>query len=146
VLADRLADREVAARVDAVVARARIVDISYASDGGVKLTAGVPLEALRLAVAPAVAPLADAEAPTAIVVDARKLAPAPVLGVGVAAGGVTHRAPTVWTREPADPRAGPRAEKAVASGFREGTLALDMDPRLLETAVKAGALIVVVIP
>jgi len=145
------ADEAVAERLRALLAHARVVDVSWAADGGARVLLAVPLEAVRAAVEPPTPPVLDAAAPTALVVDGRKLAGLrPVLGVRVAARGAAPLAlPTIWQTDPAaaaaDARAGARAVPVAATGYDKGTIALALPAAELESAARAGALIVVLV-
>lgn len=149
------ADRAVAERLAWAVDRALDLDIDYGSDGSVMVTAGLPLEAVRLAVRgvpalPAEAAAAPADGPTAIVVDARKVLRAPALGLELARGNVTHAGPVVFHRHPgraaADPRVGPRPVRARAEALADGRLVLaGLSPETLKAANSAGALVIVIL-
>jgi hypothetical protein len=110
----------------------------------------LPLEAVRAAIAPPEPHAADPAAPTALVVDAQKLPDLhPGLAVRVAAGGAPVALPTVWVASraaaDADVRAGSHRAAALASAAEKGILTLQLDPKVLESAARAGALIVVVV-
>jgi hypothetical protein len=137
------------AKLDGVLAQARAQDVSYAADGGARVLLAVPLEAIRSALDPPAAPAFDAKAPTAIIVDARHLPLRPALGVRVAAGGTTVALPTVFQLTPeaaaADPRAGTTRVETRAAAYNKGTVTVPLEARALESAARAGALIVVLV-
>jgi hypothetical protein len=159
------ADAAVAARLAAAVARAIDLVVDYGSDGSVVLTAGLPLEAVRQAVHPvapldviagaaaaAAAPAPAAQpvrAPTAILVDARGVLDAPVLGLGLVAGAHEHAGPAVFhgtaAAAAADARRGPRAARTRATAMRDGRLVVDLPAEELAAANAARALVIVII-
>jgi hypothetical protein len=163
VAAERLAKRDAARRLvaaahavpgatvtgdelDAVVARARVVERTFGSDGSVTLQMAVPLEALR---AQGPTPAGDAHAPTAIVVDARGVSGMkPTLGASITVGEAHYAGPTIWTRAAPDaarhdPRAGARP---VATHAKDAHLLVDLEEAKLAAAAAAGALVIVVVP
>jgi hypothetical protein len=144
------ADAHAAGRLAAALAHARALDVSYAADGGARVLLALPLEAVRAALAPGEPPADDPAAPTAIVIDAQRLGLHPGLGLRLAAaGGAPLALPTVWQPSKqaadADVRAGGRRATALATGFDKGVLTVDLDAKMLESAARAGALIVVVV-
>jgi hypothetical protein len=155
-------DAAVAARLAEAVARALDLAVDYGSDGSVVLTAGLPLEAVRQAVQPdaprdvdakvdgAAAPGgASAQAPTAIIVDARGVLDAPVLGLGLVTGGHEHVGPAVFhggaAAAAADARRGARAVRTRATALRNGRLVVDLPGAELAAANAARALVIVII-
>jgi hypothetical protein len=148
VAADAAAGRRLAAAVD----RALDLQIDYASDGSVLLEAGLPIEAVRAAVYgadPAAAGVEAGDPPvTALVIDARRLRRGPAVGLRLEAGSESYRGPTVFAASldlaGRDPRAGAHRVSAVATAHAGGALTIDLDPRTLAAARRAGALVVVV--
>jgi hypothetical protein len=143
-------DEAAGKRLAAALARARTIDASYASDGGARVTVALPLEAVRLAVAPpAAAPAASDGAPTAILVDARKAGAKPVLGVTLVAGKTEAALPATWWTTPeaaaADARAGATVARATAGKATAGKLEIDLPEADLARAAAAGALVIVVV-
>ena len=154
-------DAAVAGRLAAAVARALDLTVDYGSDGSVVLTAGLPLEAVRQAVQPdapvdAVVEAAPgssakpaAQAPTAIIVDARGVLEAPVLGLGLVTGGHEHVGPAVFhggaAAAAADARRGARAARTRATALRDGRLVVDLPGAELAAANAARALVIVII-
>ena len=155
-------DAAVAGRLAAAVARALDLAVDYGSDGSVVLTAGLPLEAVRQAVQPdapvdavvdATAPgppaKPAAQAPTAIIVDARGVLDAPALGLGLVAGAQEHVGPAVFhggaAAAAADARRGARAARTRATALRDGRLVVDLPGADLAAANAARALVIVII-
>lgn len=150
-LGERLAaDPGAASRIEAVLARPDDADVRYFSDGAVEVTLAIPLEALRVAVAPPEPPVGDDTAPTALVVEADRLRPSPALGLALVAGDVRYAGPTIYHRDrgaaASDPRLGPRPTRVLARAVdpERGTLAVALDDAALAAAARAGALVVVV--
>jgi hypothetical protein len=143
-------DAAVEQRLAGALERARTLEASYGSDGSTRVVVALPLEAVRLAVAPAAAPNAPPGGPTAIVVDARAHKARPVLGVSLHAG-ATKAAPlpTVWYADveaaAADPRAGARLLRTEAKSVKGGVIEVALAPEELEQATMAGALVIVVV-
>lgn len=141
------ADPAAEKRFKTAVERALRLSIDYASDGSVVLTAGLPLEAVRVAVSAAVEPLPVDSAPspaeasagssrrasgtspvTTVVLDARGLGLQPALGPALSTPAGVHVGPTVFHRTAAaalgDSRAGARV--LWVSGARaESALTID---------------------
>jgi len=151
------ADASLAARLDSAVQRTLDLDVDYSSDGSVVLSVGLPLEAVRGALAGATAPPGKqgAGAPSAIIVDASGALKGPVLGLALAAGTERYAGPTVFyasARAAArDPRLGPRKLRARAARRDGGLLWLAggngaLEPAALASAREAGALVVVLLP
>jgi hypothetical protein len=150
------ADAAVAERLAAAAARALDLSVDYGSDGSVVLTVGLPLEAVRQAVRPAAARDAlapswppAAPAPTAVIVDARGVLDAPVLGLGLVAGAHDYAGPTVFHggagAAAADARRGPRPVRTRATALRDGRLVVDLPAADLAAAHAARALVIVII-
>jgi hypothetical protein len=143
------ADPVAEARLLAVLAGARVLVADYASDGGTHVTVALPLEAVRGALAPPAAPEAAAQAPTAILVDARKTRLRPVLGVRLVAGATQAALPTVWSADPgaaaADARLGPRVVKTEATEVGKGAVSVTLDEAELGKAARGGALVMIVV-
>jgi hypothetical protein len=143
-------DPAAAARLAAALSRSLDVEVDYSSDGSVVLRAGLPVEAIRLALAGAPrAPDAHADgSPTALVVDARKLPARPAVGAELAWGKERFAAPVVYHLSPekalADPRVGDRAVRVEAIGLDRGVIQVPDDVRLA-AARRAGALVVVLV-
>ena len=148
--------------------------MDYGSDGSVVLTAGLPLEAVRQAVRPGAAVDAMALDPsgqpaqqsapgaarkaarrsapdtariTAVIVDARGVLDAPVLGLGLIAGAHAYDGPTVFHGgvAAADARRGARPVRTRATALRDGRLVVDLSARDLAVANAAQALVIVVL-
>lgn len=137
-------DPDAAARLARAAQSARDVDISYATDGSVTITVGLALEAVRRAVmgTPEAQPAA-ADAPTAVIVDARKVLRKPRLGIAIAHGDETYRGPVVFYRrglELADDRLGPRVAIAPAARYHHGTLIITKPLRAHKKQAHASAL------
>lgn len=152
------ADAAVAERLAAAAARALDLAVDYGSDGSVVLTAGLPLEAVHQAVHPAAAMDAPAlgssvqpaaKAPTAVIVDARGVLDAPVLGLGLAAGAHEYAGPAVFHggagAAAADARRGPRPVRTRATAMRDGRLVVSLPAEELAAANAARALVIVII-
>lgn len=140
------------------------LDISYGSDGSVVVTAGLPLEAVRVAVHGPSRP-GPAEPgttlPTAVIIDARKVMNTPMLGVAVNTPAGPRAAPTVFYRSikaaRADSRLGPRVVELTARSMDKAGAALHVAARgknkgdagdssdSLDRALETGALVVIVI-
>ncbi|HTM22382.1 MAG TPA: hypothetical protein VL172_17800, partial [Kofleriaceae bacterium] len=90
------ADAPARARLDHAIARALDVSIDWSTDGSTMITAGLPLEAVRVALAGAPPPpAADGAAPTALVVDGLALSGTrPAIGYRIAAGKQPCAGPT----------------------------------------------------
>jgi hypothetical protein len=148
-------DAAVAARLAEVVARALDLALDYGSDGSVVLTAGLPLEAVRLAVRDArvedvaLGARADDARPTSLIIDARGVLDAPALGVRVVAGAVTYEGPVVFHRQAgtagADARRGARPARGRARTGEAGRLVVDLAPEVVTAANSARALVIVII-
>ncbi len=140
-------------RLEALAAAAVDVDTPWLPDGSVRVTRGLPLEAVRqLAAGPRVievswtgAAAAD-ETPTAIVVDARAVAVTPRLGVQVGQGATAAALPTVWRRTrpgAKDAQLGARPLRVTATALDGATLVVDgVD---VAAARASGALVIVVV-
>jgi hypothetical protein len=144
------ADPAARARLDRAIARALDVSVDWSTDGSTMVTAGLPLEAIRLALTgPPAPPVAADTAPTALVIDARALAPKPALGWTLSAGAERYAGPTIFHTDAAeadaDPRLGPRPRKGTASKAAAGVIEL-VDFTDLAAARKAGALVVILLP
>jgi hypothetical protein len=148
------ADPAVGKRLAGAVARALDLTVDYGSDGSVVLTAGLPLEAVRLAVRGAgveeVTPGARAgDRPTSLIVDARGVLDAPVLGARVVAGAVEYAGPVVFHRQAgaaaADARRGARPVRGRARAAEAGRLVVDLAPAVVTAANSARALVIVII-
>ncbi|HET6611875.1 MAG TPA: hypothetical protein VFG83_07810 [Kofleriaceae bacterium] len=156
---DAAKDADVAARLERAVAAARDLDISYSTDGSVTITVAIALEAVRRAiVGTAPAPAINASAPTAVIVDARRVLRAPHLGIELKRQDASYRGPVVFYRGSAeipDDRLGPRVAIARAARYHHGTLILtdplhwqdhpDPLPTGLADAASAGAVVVVIL-
>lgn len=103
-LADRLADAEIRARVDAAVEAAIAIAAEPETDGGWHVTLAVPLEAIRIALgAPRALPAAGDRGPPVVVVEGAAAQPA----IGWTVAGA--EAATVWVRDvPAWAKQAPR--------------------------------------
>jgi hypothetical protein len=129
------------------------LDTEHLPDGSVRVRRGLPLEAIRQAIAGPrpVAPAWDgagaAGGPTAVVVDARNLRLTPRVGIAVTDGTRTASLPAIWVRrapKESDARLGGRAHRVKASALdAAGALVVAGVP--LDEAAAAGALLVVVI-
>lgn len=144
-------DRAARVRLDTALDHTIDVDIDYASDGTVVITAGLPLEAVRAAIAgPAGPPAAHADAPTALVVDARGVKLHPALGLALAADHERYAGPTVFVGPGADlehdARLGAHREQATARRVHRGALELRGNDSAghLARARDAGALVVII--
>jgi hypothetical protein len=139
-------DKGVAPALEAAVARAAVTAADYLTDGSVRVTMALPVEAVRQALDGPRAVAAGATvdgAVTAVVVDARgaKVAPA----VGLAVGEV--RGPVLVAR--AKPPAAVLGAKVVtvkATAARAGTLAV-AGPHAADAkaAIEGGALVVILV-
>lgn len=112
---DKLADPQVKARIDRVVAAAIVVDAVPDTDGSYKVTMAVPLEAIRQALAAGPRTLAgDADtAPAVVIVDGVPASARPALGWTVDA----LAAPTLWVKAaPAWAKDAPHVKASSASG------------------------------
>lgn len=155
------ADAAVAERLAAAVARALDLNMDYGSDGSVVLTAGLPLEAVRLAVHGAVvgdigdvgdgalAKRVPAAQPTSLIIDARGVLDAPVLGVRVVAGAAVYAGPVVFHRQAgaagADARRGARPVRGRARSAEGGRLNVELSSDVVTAANSARALVIVII-
>jgi len=151
------ADAAVAERLAAAVARALDLNMDYGSDGSVVLTAGLPLEAVRLAVGGAVVEdvtlgarvNGPAAQPTSLIIDARGVLDAPVLGVRVVAGAAAYAGPVVFHRQAgaagADARRGARPVRGRARSVEGGRLSVELSPEVVTAANSARALVIVII-
>jgi hypothetical protein len=120
-LAGKLADPEIRARVDAAVAAAITVAAEPETDGSWHVTLGVPLEALRQALAePRALPAAGDAGVPVVVIDGVTGKPA----LGWTIGGTA--AATLWVKDvPAWAKDAPRVR---ASSARAGAIAVDANP------------------
>ncbi|HWN70871.1 MAG TPA: hypothetical protein VNM90_24685 [Haliangium sp.] len=151
------ADAAVARRLASAVARSLDLAVDYGSDGSVVLTAGLPLEAVRQAVHPVAAvdatalgaAVQPAQVPTALIVDARDVLDAPVLGLGLVAGAHEYAGPAVFHGSvgaaATDARRGSRAVRTRATAVRDGRLVVDLAAEDLAAANAARALVIVII-
>lgn len=155
------ADAALAGRLAAAVARALDLSVEYGSDGSVVLSAGLPLEAVRLAirgatvadVTPGAASGSAAQPtssiPTSLIIDARGVLDAPVLGARVVAGTAEYAGPVVFHRQAsaagADARRGARPVRARARSAGGGRLGVDLSPEVVTAANSARALVIVII-
>lgn len=151
------ADAAVAGRLAAAVARVLDLAVDYGSDGSVVLTAGLPLEAVRLAVRGAgvedvtlgARARGSASRPTSLIIDARGVLDAPVLGARVVAGAVEYAGPVVFHRQAgaagADARRGARPVRARARAAEAGRLVVALAPEVVTAANSARALVIVII-
>jgi hypothetical protein len=148
-------DEAAAARLATAVAAALELDLDYGADGSCVARLAVPLEAVRAALGgpePALAlggaGPADGREPTALVVDATRIASAPRLGLAVVAGDVRYAGPTVFfsslTAAKRDPRLGARVARARALAVTGGALELAV-AKDVAAAAQARALVVVVL-
>lgn len=137
------ADADAAARFARVAAEPITLGVELESDGSATVELALPLESIRLALAPgAVVAGAVGEAPTAIVVDARSVVRAPVVGLTV--GG--YAGPVVYYRAVkdagSDARLGARPVRAKATSVDGGDVAvageLDVTGRPLLVVVIGG--------
>lgn len=113
------ADGTVRTRLETAVDRALQLSIDYASDGSVVMTAGLPLEAVRVAVSGASTRAVQARSEaTAVIVDARSVLARPRLGLPVTTPAGAYTGPTVYHRTLeaalADKRAGNRVIAVLA--------------------------------
>ena len=152
-------DEEIAARLQKALESTLELSVDYGSDGSIVLTAGLSLEAVRLAVLGTPAPgRASDSAPTAVLIDARRVMKRPVLGVEIEIPGARYAGPTVYYRDraraAADPRSGARVLELRATKMAGARLiAAAKSPgrssaktaEAIEAAAKAGALVIVVI-
>ena len=158
-------DEQVAARLRDAVDHAIDVAIDHGSDGSIVLTAGLPLEAVRLAVTgiPTSTVAASRPArkpPTAILIDARGVLEQPALGLQIEVDGTSYAGPAVFYRELGrarlDSRAGERVIRGRATGKRDSRLLLatgkaagknagGVSGASIEAAATAGALVIIVI-
>jgi hypothetical protein len=139
-------DKGAAAALEAAVARAAVTAADYLTDGSVRVTVALPIEAVRQALdgPRAVAAGAAVEgAVTAVVVDARgaKVAPAVGLAVGEARGPVL-----VAHAKPSAAVLGAKVVTVKATAARAGTLAV-AGPHAADAkaAIEAGALVVILV-
>ena len=111
-LADRLADPEIKARVDAALAAAIEVAAEPETDGSWHVTRAVPLEAIRLALAaPRALPPGGDTGPPVVIVEGVAVRPA----IGWTVGGVA--AATLWVKDvPAWAKSAPRIRARSARG------------------------------
>lgn len=152
-VAERARDADVAARLARALERALTLDVAYGSDGSAVVTAALPLEQVRHAVLGVPRARAAADAPTAIIIDARKHLRRPVLGLTVAAGDAQGRGPAVFHRSldaaARDVRLGERVVRARARALAGGAdgprLELEARDQDVATALETGALLVIVI-
>jgi hypothetical protein len=146
-------DASARARLEASAAAAVDVDTQWLPDGSVRIERGLPIEAVRQAIAgprevsPAWAGATDAkDAPTAIIVDATGTKLTPRVGVALGDGTTEVALPTVWrTKKPGDkdPVLGAEPVRVKAKKLDGATLVVDgVD---LAAASAAGALVVVVV-
>jgi hypothetical protein len=155
-------DARARARLERALDQAVELDVAHASDGSVVVTAGLGLEAIRLAVhgPPRPGPADRAALPTAILIDARKVMNAPILGMAVNTPAGPRAAPTVYYRSlaaaRADTRLGDRVLELSAAKLGRAPDALEptrpgKQARLqkffdsLDQALETGTLVVIVI-
>lgn len=144
---DDLDEGDAAEILSRAAARAIDVDVDYGSDGSVVVRLGLPLEALRSAVAgPGAAP-AGRDSPSGVIVRARDTLDEPALGLKLVAGDERYAPPVVFTRRAAagDARLGDDYLEAQATARRGAAIEVDLDPDELALARDAGALVVVVL-
>ena len=125
-LASKLGDAAIKARVAAVVDAAITVAADPETDGSWHVTLGVPIEALRQAIAgPRALPAPGDAGPAVIVVDGVSAKPA----IGWTVGGTP--AATLWVKDvPAWAKDAPRLR---ASGAKSGAIAVDATPGTAST-------------
>jgi hypothetical protein len=134
------------AALERVVARAAVTAADYMTDGSVRVTMALPIEAVRQAVdgarEVAAGATLDDDAVTAVVVDARGVkVPA---AVGLAIG--DQRGPVLVAHaRPAAAVLGPRVLAVKAAAAKAGRLAVAGQGDAVAAAVKAGALLVVLV-
>lgn|GEM_PF-4446145 len=156
--ADQVVQREpgaMAARWARLVARdGRDLSVRYGSDGSATVTVGVPLEAVRLAVSGGPAAVSGepaADAPTAVIVDARSVRArfGPRLGLRIAHAGGEFAAPTVYFTDlqaaRGDARLGARPVELGARRYSSGVLTLRDGEGLDKLSAARQPLVVVVL-
>ena len=124
---------------------------TFGSDGTAIVEVGVPIEAVRRAIAGASKPAtaASKDGPTALVVDASGLTITPAVGYAIAAGNERYAGPVLWMSDrdalAKDPRLGKRVRRLPATKLGAGG-ALELDAKAapqVAAARSARALIVV---
>ncbi|MCB9574124.1 MAG: hypothetical protein H6709_18730 [Kofleriaceae bacterium] len=121
-------------------------------DGSVRVSRGLPLEAVRQVLAGpapvtvdwAGAAAAATDAATAVVIDAREVAVTPRIGLIVDDGTTRAELPTIWVRKAPkdrDPRLGGHPAHATATALDGGRLVVDALP----PGAAVGVLAVVVV-
>ena len=140
-------DPEAARRLARAARSALEVDIDYGSDGSVVIHLGLPLEAIRVALAgPESAPAPRDAAVTGVIVHAGGVVKAPALGLELVAGKVRYAPPVVFTRgSGADPRLGDSVLEARALSRDGRALSVDLEPEALARARAGGALVRIVL-
>jgi len=142
---EQLKGKDGQAALDGAVAAAIVLGADYFTDGSVRVELGLPIEAVRVAIAgprrvePGSAP---DPGPTAIVVDATRLDVGPAVGLGLQSGGASAVGPVVFAHERPDAeQLGPRPADVKAARRKGGALVVDnVDP-----AAVPGALVVVMV-
>lgn len=142
-------DEAAAGRLGAAAERAVEVGIDYASDGSVRVRLGLPLEAVRAALAGEARALpGGAEGgTTGVLVRAGDALGEPVLGLTLVAGDERYAAPVAFAHPPAtgDRRLGGEVSRTRATGRDGPALEVAMEPAELAGARAAGALVIVVL-
>ena len=142
------ADGAAKKRIAAAAERVRDVGATYSTDGSVRLTAALPLEAVRLAVTPST-DVPKAGGPTAVLVEATGLKVEPRLGVTLVADKERWAGPTVWAESLAtaekDPRIGDKPVRAKAKKTSKDEIEVDLPPADLAAARNSGALVIVIL-
>ncbi len=118
-LKSKLADKAIKKRIDDAVARAIVVEATLETDGSWKVTMGVPIEALRIAlVGPRTLPASGDDAVPVVIVEGANAKPA----IGYKIGGLA--AATVFAKEaPAWAKDAPRVKaKSAKAGAIDGSV------------------------
>lgn len=142
------------ARLERAIEGAVEVEVDYGSDGSVVLTAGLPIEAVRLALAGLPGPTAvPDDAPTGLIVEVAGLVKEPAVGFVLAIDDTEYAGPVVFHQRlagaAADPRLGDGAVRGRVAARDGATLRLaagpELDAQLLARAAAAGAPVAIVI-
>jgi hypothetical protein len=115
-LKSKLSDKAVKARIDRAIAAAITIDSTLHTDGSWNITLGVPIEAVRQAIAGPRAITKSDDDPAIVVVEGVSRKPA----VGVTVGGVAGA--TLWVREP--PAWAKDAPRVKATAAKSGAIEL----------------------
>jgi hypothetical protein len=134
------------AALERVVARAAVTAADYLTDGSVRVTMALPIEAVRQAIdgarEVAAGAAVDGDAVTAVVVDARGVKVPAAVGLAI---GDERGAVVVAHARPSAAVLGSRVLAVKATAVKAGRIAVAGQGDAVAAAVKAGALVVVLV-